>query len=89
MYEESLVFDIGSACLTEVAWFSARWWAICNHVCETFGLWELVNFLRNMNKEGMTMIGMKYDRNVSYHKRIIISESVRDYLVVVPKFMII
>ena len=30
------------------------------------GLWELVNllWLRNINKEGMAMLGMKYDRNV-------------------------
>ena len=31
-----------------------------------FGLLELVNllWLRNINKEGMAMLGMKYDRNV-------------------------
>ena len=38
----------------------------CNHVCDKFGLWELVNllWLKNINKEGMAMLGMKYVRNV-------------------------
>ena len=29
-------------------------------------VWELVNFLwhRNINKEGLEMLGMKYDKNV-------------------------
>ena len=43
--------------------------AKCNHVCDKFGLWELVNLLwfKNINKEGMAMqpmLGMKYDRSV-------------------------
>ena len=40
--------------------------ARCNHVCNKFGLWELVNlpWLKNINKEGMAMLGMKYDRSV-------------------------
>ena len=44
----------------------SRWWARCNHVCDKFGLWELVNlqWLRNINKEGMAMLGIIYDRNV-------------------------
>ena len=52
VYEESLVSDIGRACLMEVG-YKYRWWAIYNHVCEKFGLWELVNllWLRNINKE--------------------------------------
>ena len=25
--------------------YKSRWWARCNHVCEKFGLWELVNGL--------------------------------------------
>ena len=65
VYEENLVSDIGRACLMEVG-YKSRWWARCNHVCDKFGLWELVNllWLRNINKEGMAMLGMKYDRNV-------------------------
>ena len=61
IYEESLVSDIGRACLMEVG-YKSRY----NHVSDKFGLWELVNFLwlRNINKEGMDMLGMKYDRNV-------------------------
>ena len=33
---------------------------------DKFGLWELVKLLwiRNINKKGMAMLGMKYDRNV-------------------------
>ena len=65
MYEESLVSDIGRACPMEIG-FKYRWWARYNHVCEKFGLWELVNLLwfRNISKEGMAMLGMEYDRNV-------------------------
>ena len=44
MYEESLVSDIGRACLMEVG-YKSRWWERYNHVCEKFGLWELVNLL--------------------------------------------
>ena len=46
--------------------YKSRWWARCNHVCDKVGLWELVNllWLRNINKEGMAMLGMKYDKNV-------------------------
>ena len=65
VYEESLVSDIGRACLMEVG-YKSRWWTRCNHVCNKFGLWELVNllWLNNINKEGMAMLGMKYDRSV-------------------------
>ena len=46
--------------------YNSRWWAICNPVCDKFGLWELVNLLwhKNINKGGMAMIGIKYDRSV-------------------------
>ena len=46
--------------------YKSRWRARCNHVCDKFGLWELVNllWLKNINKEVMAMLGMKYDRNV-------------------------
>ena len=37
VYEESLVSDIGRACLMEVR-YKPRWWARCNHVCDKFGL---------------------------------------------------
>ena len=74
VYEESLVSDIGRAFLVEVE-YKSRWWARCNHVCDKFGLWELVNLLwfRNINKEGMAMLGMKHDRNV--WKRLLWRES--------------
>ena len=64
VYEGSLISDIGRACLMEVG-YKSRWWARCNHVCEKFGMWELVNLIwhRN-NKKGMAMLAMKYDRNV-------------------------
>ena len=44
----------------------SRWWASCNHVRDKFGQWELVIllWLRNINKEGMAMLGIKYDRNM-------------------------
>ena len=46
--------------------YKSRLCAICHHVCEKFGLWELVNllWLRNFTNEGMTMLGMEYGRNV-------------------------
>ena len=43
VYEESLIFDIGRACRWRLD--MSRWWARCNHVCDKFGLWELVNLL--------------------------------------------
>ena len=61
VYEERLVSDIGRACLMEVE-YRSRWWARCNHMCK-FGLWEMLNllWLRNINKDGMAMLEMKYD----------------------------
>ena len=44
LYEESLVSDIGRAYLMEVG-YKSRWWTRCNHDCEKFCLWELVNLL--------------------------------------------
>ena len=46
--------------------YTSRWWERCNHVCEKFGLWELVNLLllMNINKEGMAMLGMKHEINM-------------------------
>ena len=57
VYEENMGSDIGRACLM-VDGYKSRWWAICNHVCEKFCLWELVNLLwiRNINKEGMAKL---------------------------------
>ena len=77
VYEESLVSDIGRVCLKEVG-YKSRWCARCNHVCNKFGLWELVNllWLKNINKEGMTMLGMKYDRSV--WKRTLVSRIQED-----------
>ena len=67
VYEESMVSDIGRTCLMDIG-YKSRWWArcICIDVCEKFGLWEMVNllWLRNISKEGMAMLGIKYDRNV-------------------------
>ena len=45
VYGESLVSDIERACLMEVGYTSR-----CNHVCDKFGLWELVNLLWLRNK---------------------------------------
>ena len=63
--EESMVSDIGRACLREIG-YKSRWWERCNHMCEKLGLRELVDllWLRNITKERMAMFGMEYDRNV-------------------------
>ena len=39
--------------------------------CNKFGLWELVNllWLKNINKEGMAMLGMKYDMQMAVWER--------------------
>ena len=65
LYEERLLPDTGKTCIMEIG-YPSRCWASCNHVCNKFGLWELANLLwcRNINKEGMVMLGMNYDRNV-------------------------
>ena len=65
VYEESMISDIGRACLMEIG-YKSRWWARCKHVCEKFSLWEQVNlqWLRNISMKGMTMLGMEYDINV-------------------------
>ena len=65
VYEESLLSDIGRACMMEVG-YKSRWWTRCNHVCEKFGLWKLLIllWLRHINKERMVMFEMKYDKNV-------------------------
>ena len=42
MYEESLISDIERACLMEVG-YTPRLWAMCNNVCDKFGLCALVN----------------------------------------------
>ena len=36
-YEESLVSDIGRACLVDIG-YKSRWWARSNHVSEKFDL---------------------------------------------------
>ena len=41
LYEQSMAANIERACLLQIGHGS---WARCNHVCENFGLWELVNF---------------------------------------------
>ena len=63
VYEESLVSDIGRACLMEVG-YKSRWWTRCNHVCDKFGLWELVNLygLRILIRK--EWLCLKYDRSV-------------------------
>ena len=65
VYEKSLVSDIGRACLMEVG-YKSRWWARCNHVCDKFGLWELVYllWLMSIKREEMSTFGMEYDKNV-------------------------
>ena len=45
--------------------YKSIWWARCNHVCDRFGLSELVNLLwfnNIINKEGMAMLGMRLGR---------------------------
>ena len=46
--------------------YKSKWWEICNHLCEKFGLRELVDllWLRNIGKEGMAIFGMEYDMDV-------------------------
>ena len=64
VYEESMVSDIGSACLGEIG-YKSRWWSRCNHLCEKLAR-ELVDllWLRNIGKEGMAMFGLESDRDV-------------------------
>ena len=54
--EESIVSDIGRACLMEIG-YKSRWWARCKHVCEKFCLRKLVNCygFGIFGKEGMAM----------------------------------
>ena len=40
VYKERLVSDIGRGWI-----YMSRWWARCNHICDKFGLWEMVNLL--------------------------------------------
>ena len=65
VYEDSMLSDIGRACLMGIG-YKSIWWERCKHVCEKFGLWELVNliWLRNISKEGMAMLEIGYGRNV-------------------------
>ena len=62
-YKESMVSDIGRACMREIV-YKSRWCARWSHLCEKFGLIELVHllWLRNFSNEGM--LEMEYDRNV-------------------------
>ena len=67
VYEESLVSDIKRACLMEVGYKSISLGGGQDVIMfDKFGLWELVNllWLRNIYKEGMDMLGIKYDRNL-------------------------
>ena len=63
-YEESVESDIGK--MSEGDRIQYKWWTRCNHLCEKFGLRHPLNliWLRNFSKEGMSMQGMEYDRNV-------------------------
>ena len=65
VYEESMVSNIGRACLMEIG-YKSRWCTRWNHLSEQFGLMELVylSCLRNIRKERMTSHGMEYDRNI-------------------------
>ena len=51
MHHESMVYDIGRACLREIGYKSR---------------WELVDllWLWNISMERMAVLGMEYDRNV-------------------------
>ena len=63
--DRKVIMEKVNECVVE---YKSRWWARCNHVCDKFGLWELVNllWLRRITiiNEGMAMLGMEYDRNV-------------------------
>ena len=63
VFEETLVSDIGRACLFEIG-CKSRWWSQCRHICSKFGLLELVNLicLREMSVTGMVNLGMNVDR---------------------------
>ena len=64
--------------------YKSRWWTRCNNYncCAKFGLWELVNllWLKNINKEEMAMLGIKYDRSVCKKTLVaIIHETVEEW----------
>ena len=65
VYKESMVSDIGRACLKKIG-YKSRWCARCSDLCERFGLRALVDllWLRNFRNEEMTLLEMEYDRNV-------------------------
>ena len=54
-YKESMASDIGS--LREIR-HKSRWCSRCNHLCEKFGLMELVDLSwpQNFSNEGMTLL---------------------------------
>ena len=53
------MYDLGTACLLEMGCKSG-WGARCSHICNTFGLNDLVNLicLGNVSVNGVDKIGM-------------------------------
>ena len=51
--------DLGRACLLEI-WCKSGWWARCRHICNKFGLKELVNLicLGDVSVNGVDKLGM-------------------------------
>ena len=51
--------DLGRACLSEIGCKSG-WWAQCRHICNKFGLKDLVNLicLGDVSVNGMDKLGM-------------------------------
>ena len=65
VYKESMVSDIGRACHRDIG-YKSRWCTRFSHLCEKFGLMELVDllWLLYFSNERMTLLEMEYDRNV-------------------------
>ena len=62
VFEESLVSEIGRACLIEVG-CKSRWWSRYKYICSKFGLIELVNliWLREVSVNEMVNLWMNVD----------------------------
>ena len=59
VFSENRMADLGRACLLEIGCKSG-WWARCRHICNKFGLKELVNLicLGDVSVNGVDKLGM-------------------------------
>ena len=59
VFSENQIFDLGRACLLEIRCKSG-WCARCRHICNKFGLKDLVNLicLDGVSVNGMDKLGM-------------------------------